>query len=330
MYSAGKVVNNNDLTTLRQQAGPRVVNAIQTASRRTGVNFAYLMEKAAAESSFDAKAKSRSSSATGLFQFIESTWLRMVKEHGHDYGLGKYADQIDENGKCRNPQIRKEILELRKDPETAACLAAELASENTQYMQQHLDKDYGPIGATEMYLAHFLGAGGATAFLNEYKDNPMANAADLFPKAARANRNVFYDQKTGEARTLAGIYDFFARKFGNSGGSAPVINNIQVRNDAAPNRNRPAERQIRDDLMAQEFRNDQEALNILSSSPARKNPTRGYENRWAGLPNSPPNLVRNPAEVMIMARLNMPQMSDNNMENEERKNRLHYSQNRYN
>jgi len=77
-----------------------VYNAIQKAAKATGVNFTYLMEKAAVESSFDTNAKARTSSATGLFQFIESTWLKMVKEHGHKYGLEKYADKISDDGRA--------------------------------------------------------------------------------------------------------------------------------------------------------------------------------------------------------------------------------------
>ena len=71
----------------------------------------------------------------------------------------------------------------------------------------------GEVGATELYLAHFLGAGGAASFLNARDENPLTPAADLYPKAARANRGVFYDPKTGKARSLAQVYDFFDKKF---------------------------------------------------------------------------------------------------------------------
>ena len=209
---------NNTLTSLIQRAGPQVTQAIRAASTRTGVNFSYLMEKAAAESSFDADAKARTSSATGLFQFIESTWLNMVKKHGHKYGMGALADQIDQRGRVQDRTLRAEILELRKDPEKASLLAAEFAAENKRHLQRHYG---GDIGATELYFAHFLGAGGATAFLNAHRDNPLGAAADLFPEAARANRNVFYDRQTGQPRTMAGIYEFFDKKF--KAGDSPAM-----------------------------------------------------------------------------------------------------------
>lgn len=210
------VINNNVLASLTQRAGHQITNAVKTASRNTGVDFAYLMQQAAAESSFDADAQARTSSATGLYQFIESTWLNMVNKHGHKYGIDKNASRAD-------------ILEQRNDPEKAAALAAEFAAENKAHLERHVG---GKIGATELYFAHFMGASGATGFLNALQENPAQTAADIFPKAARANYNVFYDSKTGKARTLAGVYEFFDKKFGGTD-NAP--------NDGAPMRT-PANR----------------------------------------------------------------------------------------
>lgn len=213
MSTAGNINNYNGLASLERQAAPGVVNAIKKASARTGVDFAYLMEKASAESSFRPDVKAKTSSATGLFQFIERTWIGMVRDHGADHGLGKYADKITPDGRVADAKTRKEILELRKDPEMAAVMAAEYAADNKAYLETRLKGEVGPV---EMYLAHFMGPGGATGFLKAMAKNPMGNAADIFPEAARANRGVFYDGKTGKPRTLAAVYDFFAKKFENS------------------------------------------------------------------------------------------------------------------
>lgn len=221
MTMTGNAIDNNTLAALSRQAAPRIVNAIKQASHKTGVNFAYLMEQAAAESSFKPEIKAKTSSATGLYQFIEKTWLNMVKKHGDKYGMGDLAAQIDGKGNVADPATKNKILELRKNPEKAALLAAEFAAENKAHLEQYVD---GEIGATELYFAHFMGASGATGFLNAMKDNPMATGADLFPKEARANRNVFYDQKTGQPRTLAGIYDFFDKKFAASRTDSTAIN----------------------------------------------------------------------------------------------------------
>lgn len=211
--SLTNAIDNNALSALSKQAGPKITKAVYNASKQTGVDFAYLMEKASAESSFDADAKSKTSSATGLFQFIDSTWIGMVKKHGDKYGLSDIANYIDNNGKVNNSDHKKEILELRKDPQTAALLAAEYAADNKKHLIANTSLTEKDIGSTELYFAHFMGAGGATSFMNELEQSPNDIAATHFPAAAKANRNVFYNHKTGAARTVQEVYDFFDKKF---------------------------------------------------------------------------------------------------------------------
>ncbi len=175
-----------------------IIDAIYSASKKSGVDFSYLVNQAKAESSFDPNAKAGTSSATGLYQFIDSTWMDMVNRYGDDYGL-------DTDG-----MSKKDILALRKDPEASSFMAAAFASENERVLNRHWG---GDVGSTELYFAHFLGASGASAFLNARDENPMTPAADLFPRAARANRNVFYDSKTGTARNLEEVHAFFNKKF---------------------------------------------------------------------------------------------------------------------
>lgn len=296
MNTIENMMNNNAVTAMSRKAAPAVVSAIRTASLKTGVNFAYLMEKAAAESGFNAKAKSGSSSASGLFQFIESTWLRMVKAYGHKFGMGDLAQHIDNRGRVSDPAMRKEILALRNDPEKAAMMAAQLDAENRQYLQRRTD---GPIGATELYLAHFLGAGGAAGFLNAMKKNPLAAASDIFPQAANANRNVFYDPKTGEPRTLAGVYDFFARKFSISNGDK-----AQAVVQAEEKESQTAGQELALDVLQQQdasswiHENRKSALNILSTPDSRY---RGTRPSFA--PSLPTPPVVNPVQVMVMASL---------------------------
>lgn len=205
----------NAFAALTRSAPGGVVSAIEKASARTGVDFAYLVQQAKAESSFNPDAKAKTSSATGLYQFLESTWLGMVRDHGEKYGLGDYASFIDARGKVADPAKKAEILELRKDPSAASLLAAEFAVQNKLFLERNWG---GKVGATELYFAHFMGAGGAAGFLKAKDEDPLAFGADLFPREARANRNVFYNPATGKPRTLAEIYDFFDRKFaiGNS------------------------------------------------------------------------------------------------------------------
>lgn len=188
--------NSASLAGLVDKAGAKIAQAIKTASAKTGVDFSYLLQQAQVESSFKADAKASSSSATGLYQFIDKTWLSMVDKYGDKYGLSDATN-------------KKEILELRKDPELCSLMAAELASENKNYLEKCTGQE---AGATELYMAHFMGPAGASKFLNAMDKNPSANAASLFPDAAAANKGVFYD-KSGKARSLEDVYAFFDKKF---------------------------------------------------------------------------------------------------------------------
>lgn len=192
----------------------RVTQAIATASRRTGVDFGYLMGQAQIESAMNPNARARTSSATGLYQFLDQSWLAVVNDHGAKYGMGWASDAIQKTGGryvVSDPALRQQILDLRNHPETASVMAAELASDNRNYLEERIGR---PADATDLYLAHFLGAGGAAKFLQTMAYAPDASAASLFPSAARANPTIFYDRQ-GNARSLAGIRDSFSRKLSN-------------------------------------------------------------------------------------------------------------------
>src|ERR1700761_7932880 len=136
---------------------PTIVADIRKASRAANVDFGYMMAQAAQESSFQPDAKASTSSATGLFQFIDSTWLSSVKQYGAKYGLGDLAQQITtgEDGHLHvaDPMIKKEILELRKDPKVSSEIAAEFAHANKTEVEKALGH---PASPTDLYLAHFL------------------------------------------------------------------------------------------------------------------------------------------------------------------------------
>lgn len=203
------------LASLPQGARPEVVSAIRQASTQTGVDFSYLMQKAETESSFNPQAQAPTSSARGLFQFIDQTWLETVDRHGQAHGLGKAAELItrDSNGEfeVKDPAMRREILAMRDNPRIAAMMAAELAKDNQASLEQSLGRK---VGNTEMYMAHFLGAGGAARFLATLDANPHLRAANVMPAAANANQSVFYEN--GKSLTVDQVYAHFAEKFGEA------------------------------------------------------------------------------------------------------------------
>lgn len=194
------------------QVSYELLSTLKQASSRTGVDFAYLVAQAGQESGFKADAQAKTSSARGLFQFIDSTWLETVRDHGAKHGLAEVAQKITtgSDGKPRvtDAETRRDILALRDDPRIAAVMAAEYARSN----QQVLSREFGvDVKKVDLYLGHFLGAGGATKFLGALKDNPAQSAAALLPEAAAANKGVFYTPD-GKTRSLGEIYAFFSSK----------------------------------------------------------------------------------------------------------------------
>jgi hypothetical protein len=214
--------SDNSLTVQAPTKGSTaIVNAIRQASTKTGVDFAYLLENATTESGLNANAKASGSSAQGLYQFIESTWLETVDKHGAEHGLDKAAAAIthDSNGNLRvaDPKLRREILAMRNDPQVASLMAAELTQDNKATLEQSLGRE---VNNTELYLAHFLGASGASRMLSKLHNNPQSTAAQVLPAAANSNHNVFY--QGNKAVSVTQLYDHFAEKFAN----APATNAI--------------------------------------------------------------------------------------------------------
>ncbi len=198
------------VTSVENRAG--IQTAIAAASRKTGIDFNYLLGQAQVESGMRADARAGTSSATGLYQFIEQSWLGVIKQHGAEHGLGWAADGIRQTSSGRyvvsDPAMRRAILDLRGDPGTAAIMAAEHAADNKAALEDRLGR---PATGTDLYMAHFLGLGGANRFLGAMQENPGRSGASMFPAAARANRSVFY-AADGSPRSLADIYSRFAGK----------------------------------------------------------------------------------------------------------------------
>lgn len=189
-----------------QPASTPVSQPIAQAAQETGVSFDYLVKTAKRESGMNPEAKAPNSSATGLFQFIEQTWLGLVKRQGANVGLEDAAAAISRDGAGRytvsDPSARQQILALRKDPALASKMAGIFTAENRETLKGALGRD--PSGG-ELYIAHFLGVNGASNFITQAANNPDKSAAAAFPDAASSNRSIFFDGK-GRSRTLREVY----------------------------------------------------------------------------------------------------------------------------
>lgn len=191
----------------------------------------YLFSLQAQESGFRVSAKAGTSSAVGLTQFTEGTYLEMLAKHGHrlpeqfkylEGQVEKVSRQtVDGGGAVHSYRVKpgvdlKEVLDLRKDPAMSLGLAKIYAEENLK----NLARQFPNITLTHahLYAAHFLGPAGGRKLI-ALDQNPKTRhdfANEHFEQAAENNPGIF---KNGQAnRTIAEVMDFLEQKMG----TAPV------------------------------------------------------------------------------------------------------------
>jgi hypothetical protein len=194
-------------------ASARVAGAIRDAARSTGASFEYLLTAARIESNLNPGAQASSSSAKGLYQFIDQTWLATLKRAGPAHGYGQYADAITLNADGRyevaDPAMRAAIMRLRSDPTASAVMAGAFTQTNAAQLA-------GAIGRQpsegELYIAHFLGSEGAAKLIGAAANRPNANAAEMFPQAAAANPGIFM-HRSGAPRSVSEVYATLTGRF---------------------------------------------------------------------------------------------------------------------
>ena len=212
-------VPSTTLTSALDTTRSRVTGAIQQAADTTGASFEYLLTTAKMESNFNPAAGASTSSAHGLYQFIDQTWLGTVKEAGAQLGYGNYADAITKSSSgsysVSDPAARAAIMKLRDDPVASSAMAGVLTQSNSFSLT-------GKIGRrptdSELYMAHFMGVGGAGRLINAAEDSPRASAARLFPNAAAANRSIFYD-RGGRPRSVSEVYSVLTSRYASAANS---------------------------------------------------------------------------------------------------------------
>jgi len=175
---------------------PALAPTINAAAKIVGVDPSLMMRIAAIESGFRAGVVAKGTNATGLFQFLPSTWKEYTSRFSKKFGIMPGTPATD--------------------PRANALLGAAFLRENADYISKTKDK----ITDTDLYMAHFLGKGGAAKF---FKANPSISGPAFMPKEARANPDIFYNK--GTPRTLSEIYQLLngrmhdvVKRFGLSGG----------------------------------------------------------------------------------------------------------------
>jgi soluble lytic murein transglycosylase-like protein len=201
------VSNPHELLSFEQTKVPRwIAETVVRAAQLTGVDPAFVMALADKESSFQPQSKARTSSAEGLFQFLEGTWLEVLSAHAAKHGFGAAADaitKVDGRYSVREPDQKRWILSLRQDPFLSALMACEMVKQSRAKLAQQTQR--APT-SSELYLAHLLGANGAARLLKLVAVNPEERAPKAFPRAAEANKTLFFASKAKkEEATVAQV-----------------------------------------------------------------------------------------------------------------------------
>lgn len=153
---------------------------ISSAANEFGVSPATMIAIAAQESRFNPSAKASTSSATGLFQIIDSTWKDLTNRYGAKFGITANSS--------------------RHDARVNAFMAAALAAENASMLRAA----GVPVNTTSLYLAHFASPAKAIAVM---KAAPSTPASQIFSQAQiNANRSIL------SGKTAAQVTGFFDNK----------------------------------------------------------------------------------------------------------------------
>ncbi len=198
---AGSPISAKALANAEQLADQKgVLGAIQTASRVVGIDSTYMLLKAKQESGFNPHAQAKTSSAGGLYQFLDSTWVATANKHK---GLLERHMGIDVDDLSRS-----QLLSLKNNAMASALMGAAFAKDNMNYLNRNVDVEGFQANSGALYMAHFLGPAGAEKFFEGLARNPNASAASLFPQAASSNSSVF------AGKSLSDLGQWAANKMG--------------------------------------------------------------------------------------------------------------------
>lgn len=206
---------NSWRTYIKTDTQKGIFNATYTAATRVGVSPFYMQLMTRAESGHRPIGTTLSSAA-GPCQFIDSTWLYVLKTYGEQHGYKEFADAIVlRRGEYSVPDAKKRVtvMALRMNPRAAALMAAEYSRENHAIIRDAFPK----LNITEshLYAAHFFGGGDVVKFIRNLQKTPNAIAAPDFKKPAAANPGIFTIKlKNGTRidRTYAQVFSTFKVK----------------------------------------------------------------------------------------------------------------------
>jgi hypothetical protein len=165
--------NRNAVFVPAQRQVPRwLAETVVRAAQATNVDPGTIMALADKVSGLFPNRKAQAASAEGLFQFVEGTWLDLLRRYGlkHGYRTEARAIRIIRGRPVvANSTVRKRILSLRRDPYLSALMAGEMITTHRQILAGKVVRD--PAFA-ELYVAYVLGLNGASCLMDLLGDTP--------------------------------------------------------------------------------------------------------------------------------------------------------------
>ncbi len=203
----------------QKEQNTALVDTLYNVAKKTDTDFKLLVITAMIESDLGRVTISSKSTARGIYQYIEPTWLVLMKRYGGRIGYQHYSDSITFNAQTRTPEVkggmitRQKILDLRYDNKIAALIKAYQIKDEKRILETY--KNGQNITVTDHYIAHMLGLSLARTFYklkNTESDFILANLKDRnFKEAVSLNKSFFYTQ-TGDALNASQAYVQFDRK----------------------------------------------------------------------------------------------------------------------
>lgn len=203
LYSPG--LNKGESSYLASRQG--LAGNIAEASKLTGVDPSILANIASQESGGRANAKNPNSSASGLFQFTDGTWLETIKKYGAQAGVNVQG------------MSSQQLLALKSDQRLSAIMGA--------FYIRDGQRATGATTGGGMYLAHLLGPGGAKAVLSANPNTPLRSLVSA--DAYKSNAALF--NKTG---TAGGLLSWANNRIGGSVDTSPVTNAVNGMGGSTP------------------------------------------------------------------------------------------------
>jgi hypothetical protein len=183
-HAPPKEVESSEIKPINFSSGS-IGEVLKTASEQTKAPLDIMAPIAWAESKFDPYVKATGSSASGLFQFIKSTWKDLTSRKGGKYGITPETSPFD--------------------PMANALMGGEYINESISAI--------GSQKLGDVYTAHVLGTGGAKKLFRTLEINPFEPAYRIFPKEAASNQSIFYD-KSKKPRNVTQVYSELSSRVG--------------------------------------------------------------------------------------------------------------------